>query len=192
MYRYIFVFAFLLMPILSHAQLGWLPGYIVTNSLDTLHGKIYYSTSGQRSAKCVFKEDGYNDKVKYRPFTIRGYYVNGSYYISRIYDIHPSLTYGLGVFMEYVNEGEGPVMLLRYRNTDLEFGYFQTFLVKKGETTHEIDYMRFRKTAAAYFSDYPKLQEDILAKKFKKSEIAKIVKRYNSWYKVMKTTGEKK
>ena len=136
-----------------------------------------------RSARCMFKEDGYNDKVKYKPFTIKGYFVNDQYYVSRIFDIHPSLTYGLGVFMEYVNVGESPVMILKYRNTNSELGFNQIFLVKRGNPSYEINPMKFKKTTAAFFSDYKKLQSDIEAGMYKMKDLPNIVKRYNSWYK---------
>lgn len=182
--RLLSLFLIICFPIIASAQPGWLRGYIVTNASDTLYGKVYYTTAGQRSAKCLFKEDGYNDKVKYRPFTIKGYYVNKKYYISRIYDIHPSLTYGLGVFMEYINvQDKGPVMLLKYRNTDHEYGFFQTFLLRKGNPSYEINHMKFRKSVAAFFKDYKELHDDILAKKYKKRDLPEIVKRYNNWYK---------
>lgn len=180
--RLLSLFVTLCFPLLLSAQIGWVKGYVVTNSQDTLHGKILYTTLGQRSAKCVFKEDGYDDKVKYKPFTIKGYYVKEQYFISRVFDIHPSLTYGLGVFMRLVNEGESPVTILDYRNTDFEYGFNQIFLVKKGEPSHEIDPMRFRKTTAPFFSDYPELHDDILAGKYKRRDLQLIVKRYNNWY----------
>lgn len=181
--RLLSLFIILCFPLLVSAQFGWVKGYIVTNTLDTLHGKILYTTTGQRSAKCMFKEDGYDDKVKYKPFTIKGYYVKDQYYISKVFDIHPSLSYGLGVFMRVVNVGEGPVSILEYRNTDFEYGYNQFFLVKKGEPSHEINPLKFRKTVAPFFSDYKELQEDILAGKYKKRELDLIVKRYNDWKK---------
>ena len=140
--RLLSLFFILCFPLFLSAQIGWVKGYIITNTLDTLHGKILYSTEGQRSAKCTFKQDGYDDKVKYKPFTIRGYYVKDQYYISKVFDIHPSLTYGWGVFMRVVNIGESPVTILNYRNTDFEYGYSQVFLVKIGEPSHEIDPMR--------------------------------------------------
>ncbi len=181
--RHIALLLLLSLPFMGHAQIGWVNGFIVTNSGDTLSGKIQYNTPGQRSARCVFKEDGYNDKVKYKPFTIRGYIIKDSYYISRIYDIHPSLSYGLGTFMEWINyKEEGPLMLLKYRNTDFEYGFYQTFLVKKGNPSYEINFMKFRKSCAAFFSDFPELQDDITNKKYKKKDLPEIVKRYNNWY----------
>ena len=169
--RLLSLFITLCFPLFLSAQIGWVKGYVVTNSQDTLHGKILYTTLGQRSAKCVFKQDGYDDKVKYKPFTIKGYHVKEQYFISRVFG--PCLHGG---------RDAGPVSILDYRNTDFEYGYNQIFLIKKGEPSHEIDPMRFRKTAAPFFSDYPKLHDDILAGKYKKRDLQLIVKRYNSWY----------
>ena len=181
--RFSIIFIILLFPLFISAQIGWLEGYVVTNSLDTLYGKIQYTTPAHRSVKCVFKENGYNDKVKYRPFTIRGYFVKGQYYVSRIYDIHPSLTYGLGVFMQLMNEGDRPVMVLEYRNTDQEMGFYQTFLAKKGVQSQEINPMKFKKSVAPFFTDYEELHKDIKKGVYKKKDLHKIVTRYNAWYK---------
>lgn len=175
-------FIILCFPLFLSAQIGWLEGYVVTNSLDTLYGKIQYTTAAQRSAKCVFKEEGYKDKVKYKPFTIRGYYVKGQYYVSRIYDVHPSLSYGLGVFMQLMNEGDRPVMILEYRNTDQEMGFYQTFLAKKGVQSQEINPLKFKKSVAPFFADYEELHKDIKKGVYKKKDLHKIVERYNAWY----------
>ncbi len=179
--RLIYLCLLLSIPVFLQAQPGWVKGYIVTNSLDTLYGKIYYSTPAQRSVKILFKEDGYDDKIKYRPFTIKGFFVKDQYFVSRIYDIHPSLSYGLGVFMEVKNEGESPVKVLEYWNTDKIMGFTQTFLVKSGGKSYEINPLRFKKTVASFFSDYKDLQEDILNGKYKRKDLLSIVKRYNTW-----------
>ncbi len=180
--RHLLLLLIVFTPLLSSAQPGWLEGYVVTNQADTLYGKIYYSPPGHRSAKISFKEEGKNEKIKYRPFTIRGYFVNDMYFVSRIYDIHPSLSYGKGVFMRWVNHGRKVhVKIYEYWNTDKEFGFNQTFLAKSGGSSHEIDPLRFRKTTAAFFKDFPALQKDILSGLYKKKELEKLVERYNSW-----------
>ncbi len=175
---------FTIVPFLAFAQPGWLDGYVITNTRDTLYGKIYYAPPGQRSAKITFKEDGKNEKVKYRPFTIKGYFVNKQYFASRIYDVDASSSFGLAVFMRWVNyEKKGPVKIFEYWNTDQQFGFTQTFLAKSEGTSFEIDMMRFKKTTAIFFRDYPELQNDILEGHYGRKQLEEIVDRYNAWRK---------
>lgn len=180
--KWILLCCFLTLPFLhAKAQPGWSEGYIITNAGDTLHGKIRYLTPAERAARILFKEEGYHDRIRYRPFSIRGYYVEGQHYISRMYDVKPSPSYGLGVFMRVRTVGESPVQILDYRNTDDDRGYTETFLVKNGGKAYRVNPMRFKRDAARYFRDYKELQEDILQGKYSRRQLADIVKRYNQW-----------
>ncbi len=180
----LFVIILIFIPSFLIAQFGWVDGFIVRNTGDTIPGKIYYSPPGHRSAKILFKEEGQKEKVKYRPFMIRGYFVKDQYFISRIYDINPSLTYGLGVFMRLVNHGEkSHVKVYEYWNTDREFGYNQTFLVKSGGSSYEINPLKFKKSTAKFFKDFPELHKDINKGMYSRKDLMKIVERYNAWRK---------
>ncbi len=158
-------------------------GYIVKFQGDTLYGKIRYSTPALRSAKVIFKQEGYDERVVYRPFQIKGYFVEEQYYESRIYDIHPSLSYGLGVFMQRLNEDNAPVKLYQYWNTDRERGFTQTFLHREGEPLLEIQVLKFKKQVAQFLKDCPEINTSFLKGKYNKRHLRSIVDKYNVWKK---------
>lgn len=164
----------------SFAQFPFVDGYIVTNTRDTIHGKIKYTPPGHRSAKIVFHDMENEEKVKFKPFQIQGFHVNGETYESKIYDINTELTYGLGVFMKRLNN-EGPLKLYEYWNTDKERGFTMTFLENDGDYLFEINYLQFKKQLVVYFEDFPQLQAKINRGAFKKKDLPKIVEEYNYW-----------
>ncbi len=156
-------------------------GYIVRYQGDTIHGKLRYSTPALRSAKVIFKAHDSDERIKFLPFQIKGYYVEGQYYESRIYDIHPSLSYGLGVFMRRINADNGDVKLYEYWNTDRERGFTQIFLHREGEPLLEIHPFRFRKQVAGFLRDFTELSEEILSGRYNKRHLKSIVDKYNTW-----------
>ena len=167
-----------------YAQWGWSEGYIVTNTLDTIHGKIQYTTPAIRSAKIMFRADEgdmQSETVRYRPFMIKGFMIAGEYFESRIYDIHPSLNYGLGVFMKRLDNGSGPVKLYEYWNTTQERGFTQLFITREGEPTYQLSTTRLRKQLAQYFKDYEQLHDRILNREFKRRDLPEVVALYNQW-----------
>jgi len=140
----------------SYAQMNFVNGYIISNKNDTIRGKIKYATSAQRSSKVVFIKNGDEEKLTYKPFQIKGYYMDGSIYDSKIYDIDLALSYGYGAFMERQNEGI--VKLYYYWNTDKERGFTQTFIENDGDYLLEVDFVGFKRQMTRYFEDFPKLQ----------------------------------
>ena len=73
---------------------------------------------------------------------------------------------------------EGDVRYYEYYNTDGQEGYYQSFLVRRGVML-EVKFEKFYSQLAEYFADNPELVEKLKAKKFKKTELAKIVDEYN-------------
>ena len=82
--------------------------------------------------------------------------------------------------MKRMTPYEGTVKLYEYYNTDGQEGYTQTFLNRRGVLT-EVNYDKFYKDLAEYFSDYIDLANKIKEKKYKKTELRKIVDEYNLW-----------
>lgn len=175
------VLGFILLACQSNAQLIYSDGYIVKFNKDTIYGKIGFTTPAERSVKIMFRENGIDEKIKYRPFQIKGYFVLGDWYESKIYDIHPSLSYGLGVFMVLKVGGFGQVKLYEYWNTDKERGFTQIFLYRPGYPLEELKRFKFKKQASAYFSDYEEMSKDILEGKYKRRQIEELVIMYNEW-----------
>ena len=161
------------------AQINFLDGYIINNKNDTIYGQIKYTTPALRSSKVIFMKAGETEKVTYKPFQIKGYYVAETSYDSKIYDIDLSLPYGFGAFMERRNEGI--VKLYYYWNTDKERGFTQTFIENDGDYLLEVDYVGFKRQMTRYFEDFPKLQSKIKQGTYKKKDLEQIVAEYNEW-----------
>ena len=175
----LFLFIFTLIVSAAHAQLNYVDGYVITNRNDTLFGKVKYSTPALRSSKVIFMENNAKEKTRYKPFQIKGYYVEKTSYDSKIYDIDPALPFGYGVFMERRNEGV--LKVYYYWNTDKERGFTQTFLENDGDYLMEVDFIGFKKQMTRYFEDYPKLQSKIKRGTYKKRDLDKMVAEYNEW-----------
>ena len=165
---------------LVRAQSEYEEGYIITNKGDTLRGKVKYGRKYERSLRCIFIQKGGDDvPVRFAPFTIKGYYVHGESYDSRIYDYAPELPDGFGVFMQRILDG--PCKIYYYWNTDKEMGFTMTFLDKLGKDMQEVDFLRLDEQLSEYFKDFPQLSAKIKRHAFKHSELATIVQEYNHW-----------
>lgn len=173
------LFFFLFLPVLCQGQFTFVEGYVVKNTGDTLRGKIKYTTPAQRSVKCIFHANGTNEKITFKPFTIKGFSINGDFYESKIYDFDPSLSFGYGVFMERQNKGT--VQVYHYWNTDKERGFTQTFIENDGDYLLAIDFLNFRKQMTRYFEDYPQLQAQIRDGNYRKKDLMDMVAKYNEW-----------
>lgn len=164
---------------LSFGQVAFMDGYVITNRSDTLYGKIKNVTPAQRSLQIVFSNAASKERIKYKPFQIKGYYLDGQAYESKIYDIDPALTHGYGVFMEKANDGT--VKVYYYWNTNKDRGFTQTYLENDGDYLQPVDFFGFKKQMTKYFEDFPQLQSKIQRGTFKKKDLLKIVAEYNDW-----------
>ncbi len=163
------------------AQFWMDEGYVINYDNDTTFGKIRAATPAMRSARIVFIPEGSRERIRYQPFQIKGYSVRGMYYESAIYDVHPLLNYGYGVFMEVLNDPNDFVRVYRYYNTDRERGFFQTFLSREGYQMYRVRNNRFHEDLAWFFNDYPELSGDLEQGMFKRQDLIKIVDHYNRW-----------
>ncbi len=157
------------------------PGYIVTNTGDTLRGTIKYGTPAQRTVKIVFTDAKTKESTKYEPFQIKEYYVEKekSTYESEIYQQSLEDEFGYGVFMKRLNNGM--VAVYEYWNTDGERGFIQTFIKRGKEKLVSVNYMDFTAQMTEYFDDFPQLSAKIERGAFKKKQLVKIAEEYNKW-----------
>ena len=177
--RLLFILIMMLGAALSYGQFNFLDGYIINNQNDTIYGKIKYTTPAIRSSKVIFVKNGDEERLTYKPFQIKGYYVENTVYDSKIYDVDLALSYGYGVFMERRNNGI--VKLYYYWNTDKERGFTQTFIENDGDYLLEVDFVGFKRQMTRYFEDFPKLQSKIKQGTYKKKDLEQIVAEYNEW-----------
>jgi hypothetical protein len=97
-------FFLLLIPSLSLAQFGWLPGFIITQSGDTIRGFIENRETRSLVRVCHFRESEEAQPQIFSPTDILGYrFSEGRYFVSRQVD---DLGSGNPVFLEFLVEGE--------------------------------------------------------------------------------------
>lgn len=122
------VFVVIVTTGILHAQKDFKPGYIITNTGDTVHGEIDYRGDYLMNQKCTFRHNVSNTESVYYPGDILGYRFPGSkYYITKEINNAP-------VFLEYLVNGQ--VSIYCYR-TDGEDRYY---LDKEGIPIVEIPY----------------------------------------------------
>lgn len=82
------------------------PGYIIKNSLDTIHGEIDFRGELSMSKECAFRSKD-SIETKYTPLDLHSYrFVDGKYYISKEVDNEK-------VFLEYLVNGKTNIYYLR-------------------------------------------------------------------------------
>lgn len=85
------------------AQENFTDGYIITNTNDTIYGKVDLRTSSINQARCLFSPEKTGEQT-YHPGDIKGYrYTSaGKYYVSKEVSIEEK---PLSIFAEYLVEG---------------------------------------------------------------------------------------
>ena len=79
-----FVILFLCCLLNLQGQTNFLPGFIITNENDTLHGLIDYRGDARNAKRCEFKENENDPTRDFLPFSIKGYRFTGSkFYVSK-------------------------------------------------------------------------------------------------------------
>ena len=103
------------------------PGYIITNSNDTIYGFVNNRSFIENSRTCEFKKDNNSEIIHYRPFEINAYRFNdGKFYVSKEVKIDSTKQ---KVFLEYLIKGKANFYYMRIPMGD----YY--FLQKENDTT---------------------------------------------------------
>jgi hypothetical protein len=161
---------------LSFAQ-GRYNGYVISNSDDTIKGIIELGSDALRTVRVTFTDYEIRTPEVLEPFQVKGYYANGQYYESKIYDIDQGLDYGYAVFMERLEDGY--LNLYKYWNNRrkrfemIVEGYSRkmTLITRKG----------FQKQMMETFKEYPALNAKIARNVYNINDLQAVVLDYNSW-----------
>lgn len=87
-----------------YAQKEFLPGYVITNKLDTLHGFINNGTYQENALMCLFRQELESETLTYLPEDILGYrFVDGKYYVHHHVELNGTKQ---DVFLEYLIDGQ--------------------------------------------------------------------------------------
>jgi hypothetical protein len=161
-------------------EFGFLPGYIITNSNDTIEGLVKYANMVpyRTLIDIKFKE---NEKAKtkvYPPGTIFGYMAN-----DRIF--HSLKSPDGSQFMELLVDG----YIRLYRLTVTSFGVPQNgqsadalkdYLLRSGdENLFDCKNRKFKERLAEYLSDNRVISEKIIKGEYKKKDLIEIITEYN-------------
>jgi hypothetical protein len=97
---------------LALAQSNFKPGFIITNTNDTIHGTIDYRGDLMMSQICRFRPGGYGKYEKYGPADISAFrFIDGKYFVSKEYN-------GNHHFLEFLINGIVNVYFLRTMEAD--------------------------------------------------------------------------
>lgn len=98
---------------------NFLPGYIITNENDTLHGLIDYRSEARNAKKCEFKESENAPVKEFFPHSIKSYrFIDSKYYISQNIPVEGK---EIPVFLEFLVNG---ISDLYFYTDGQNFNYF--------------------------------------------------------------------
>lgn len=124
---------FLGMALNVMAQTDFIPGYIITNEKDSIHGFIDYRGDILNSARCVFKTNKDSEPMVYLPSEINSYrFTDSKYYISK--KIPKKEADSILLFLEFLVNGEA--RLYYYRDRDNSINHY--FIEKKDNSIYEL------------------------------------------------------
>ena len=178
-----------------HAQSNFKPGYILTNSNDTIYGLIDFKTDATNAMQCKYKAGEDKTATVYYPGDIAGYRFSGEgkYYVTRTVTINNEPH---TLFLEYLVKG---TMNLYYCKIDEQDYYFferdgeMTEIIKKPDSVVNMGTMRivtdnkYKNFINYYFRDYPSLINNAEKIDFSQKSFINIAKRYHD---ATCTTGE--
>ena len=189
-----------------NAQENYSPGYIITNTYDTIRGYIDYKTDIQNAKVCHFKTNLNDEEKSFLPGQIAGYRFTdaGRFYVTKSVKIKDSAR---TVFLEYLVKG---IMNLYYytegsdASTDVNYNKYYFFENEKGEMNSitkgpdkiiEIDNgglknredNKYKGMLRYIFRDCEPIGNEALQSKFKQESMVELTKDY---HKMVCTSGE--
>lgn len=171
------------------AQTNFIPGYIITNENDTLHGLINYRSDARNARECEFRENENAPSRQYLPFIIQGYRFNdGKFYVSKSLLVD---SVKVPVFLEFLVNG---ISSLYYYPNNSSPNYY---LEKKDGQMYQLtnplrhvqadghDYYRESKEYVGMlrvaFADCPQLYPIINTVKLEDKSLIAITKKYHDY-----------
>lgn len=191
MAKFLFQAVFVFFSLTTFGQKDFYEGYIIALNDDTVYGKIKDKrpavSMNQKPIKISFIGSN-NIQITFLASQLKGYskgdiknYVsirdlNEGPFFSRVLVKGPLslLTTQVEGVAFYKNQ---PAMLPQRVNDSREF-----LVHKNKKRTIEISMLEFKKQMAEFFADYYELQQSILNKELRYSDLEIIVSRYNDWY----------
>ena len=165
---------------IGHAQYGYIKGYVVTNSNDTLYGEVKDRNAMPNILfeRIKFKPENGGKKTSFSASEIRGYKKGDDCFESI------SCFLDTAVFVKVVNNGFLTLYKYEYGSFDNTSGFGCTFLLKKHDSpcVLELTAGEFKKQLMDYFNDSNLVQDRIKEKEINTDQLADIVTIYNQNY----------
>lgn len=179
--KHLLIGAFSLICLSGFSQKAdWVDGYVVYNTLDTIHGTHYDLKPGKSHNKIIFKNEN-GKRVKFKKKEVLAYQKNGDVYYTKTYEKPASFGNSLG-FMRIIRDGK--VKLYEYKyiveiSENNKTTYTDYYFEKDGELTR-VKTNKFESVMAEYFSDNPALAEKIANEELVYGDLFKIADEYNA------------
>jgi hypothetical protein len=191
-----FLLILLSVTIGANAQLNFKKGYVITNSNDTLYGKINDGGGNRNARVCMFKQIKGSKAVKYYPNDIKAYrFKNEKYYATKRVIIKGESRY---VFVDVLIEGK--INLYHYRKTkDMNYyiekkdsnmiGLVHNLITVRPKSKspfnrvvywneYDLDYSPFLDTLYYVFRDCEKILNKIEGVEYDQKSLTNITKEY--------------
>ncbi|WP_025007342.1 hypothetical protein, partial [Marinilabilia salmonicolor] len=171
------------------AQSDFRPGFIITNSLDTLHGFVDYRGEIRNMKVCNFKEHKAAPAREFNPGDIYGYrYNSGKFYITKQIKTE---AFSDTVFVEFLLKGISNLFF--YRSLNYTAYFIES---EKGELLElKAEDIEIEKDGAIYyreskkyigllnyaFSDIPEIRQNIADAELNHKSMIQITRKYHDY-----------
>jgi hypothetical protein len=174
---FLLLFLFLFSVQILAQKAGYQPGYIVTNSSDTIEG--YVKNINQIPYRVMIKikfKQAYDDSPKnYSPGSILGFKSNNNTYLSM-----PIKSFDNSKrFVQEIIRGPLSLYLLEVTTVAGEQDNYRYLKKEHKDQLYAIIFINYKKSLSSYLSDNKVISDKILNKEYKKRDLQQIVKDYN-------------
>lgn len=189
--RSVFFFGLLTISLFNiSAQSDFRPGYIITNSLDTIHGLVDYRGEMRNMKVCTFKESIEGVAKEFLPGDISGYRYNdtGKFFVTKKIDTEE---FSDTVFVEFLLNGISN--LYYYKNLNysayfidsenselLELRSKETKIKKNGSTFAAQD-NKYLGVLGYALADCPEIRKDVHKTTLSHKSLIKITRKYHDY-----------
>jgi hypothetical protein len=168
---------------------NYIDGYVVTESRDTIYGKLK-DMGEERSCFKIKFIDSNGKKVKFKDAEVYAYKRGAELYFKKSYERPISFSNMLG-FMKLIDNGEVKLFQFNFvvHNTGTMTAngvmtgggtrWSEDYYIEKNNRLLLVRKLGFRKTMAEYFSDNSELVDKIRSKELRYRDIREIVRTYN-------------
>ena len=163
-----------------HAQYGYMKGYVITNSNDTLYGEVKDRNALPNILfdRIKFKPSDGGKKTSFSATQIKGYRKGDDCFESI------SCYLDTAVFVKVVRDGFLTLYKYEYGSFENTSGFGSTFLLKKQDNpcVLELSSTDFKNQLLEYFNDSNLVRDRIKEKEVNTDQLADIVSIYNQNY----------